>query len=158
MIFDRTAYQREYMQHKRGATFLYLVGPSHDGPTKIGIALDVPQRFSSLEASSPLRLQILYAWELPTRKEAARIEHYAMTTMQEKHSHYEWFLCTSEEMRNLIIEAGAKDEITVTNLYPRGQIRKPWENGPFHSRPQDEPKTRIRISPTRWRLVKDPSP
>lgn len=113
---DYTPKKRRYLKN-HGIYCVYAISPLCSGPTKIGVASDIVQRFAAVLTGNwqPVAVQFLL-WT-PGRPVAARIEEQVHETLKaaRKHRANGWFDIAAPE-------AKAKIEQTAAELYPAVQF------------------------------------
>lgn len=94
----RFKHGRQTLLQKRGFGCCYVVGPSHEGPVKIGYASDLVTRVSALQGGSWLKLWIFECMWFVGPLIAARVEAGALLTLRQAglHMRGEWFDTTAE--------------------------------------------------------------
>ena len=88
------------------ATHVYVVASS-DGAVKIGVSRKPKRRLSSLQASMPHRVRLLFSTR-PKTKTAFQVEREAMNLLSNWHKSGEWFSCKST-VAVAAVKAAAED-------------------------------------------------
>jgi len=104
--------------------YVYVIGPKHFGPYKIGIATDLASRLETLLSHSPVAPFVHGAWVVRDKFEAAAIENSAHRQFSGSHSHREWFNC---ELREVLAFIDANPLATrVQFVFKPSDKQKPW--------------------------------
>jgi len=90
---------------QQGQAFVYVIG-SEDGPQKIGMSANPASRLRGLQTSSPHRLKLLAAVDVPAT-DAVAVERHAHAALSLHHLLGEWFRVTPDQAVTAVQEAAA---------------------------------------------------
>ena len=93
--------------------FVYVIAPSADGPSKIGVAADPRKRLGALQTGSPVPLSLHYVE--PIGNAAATVEREVHRVLATKRCSggSEWFNVAPEEARIVIRAAAAAADVLI---------------------------------------------
>ena len=101
------------------ARSIYVV-KSDPGPGKIGIAIRVNQRFSTLKTSSPFPLSLSYTGE--TDADVYALEQKAHEILADNRMSGEWFNVTTKEAVQAVLTAASELGIVLTQPPPKARL------------------------------------
>lgn len=103
------------------AVYVISTGDKAPAITKVGIATDVARRLVDLQASSPVKLKLFYAFDVPAQA-AEWVERSAHDTLRCAHTHHEWFKCTPLQA-SAAIKLALAHMSAVEHFYQSREIR-----------------------------------
>lgn len=83
-------------------SFVYVIAPENHGPAKIGVADNPKARLASLQTGSPVKLRLIDAIPLPSRRGAHQIESLMHSIYEGCRLHGEWFDTNPEDCARFI--------------------------------------------------------
>jgi hypothetical protein len=100
----------------RRACALYLVGPSWQGPTKIGISAQMRTRLQELQVGNEKELRIFNAFSVPERQLATHLEARVHEQLAPASIRGEWFRVAPRFCERFIEEAAKSLSIQIEPL------------------------------------------
>ena len=108
--------------------YVYLVGESSEGPTKIGVAHNIPSRIKELQTGNPRKLKCYGARPFLTAEEAFAFEAELHKTFSGRRMIGEWFDLSfkmiARKVRHKYGEPSKKEEL-VEQAILRGIVKMP---------------------------------